>query len=71
MARRAERAGFGELDERRHRVESMAVSSDGRIVTIGIENFAATMGYELAWDVVAADGGDVRGRIHGTVHATP
>jgi hypothetical protein len=49
----------------------MEVSSDGRIVTIGIENFAATMGYELAWDGVAADGGDVRGRIHGTVHATP
>ena len=68
---RTARYGSDHIDERRHRVESMEVSSDGRIVTIGIENFAATMGYELAWDVVAADGGDVRGRIHGTVHATP
>jgi methionine-rich copper-binding protein CopC len=68
---RTARYGSKHIDERRHRVDSVEVSSDGRIVTIGIEDFAATMSYELAWDVVAADGGDVRGRIHGTVHATP
>jgi methionine-rich copper-binding protein CopC len=47
------------------------VSSDGRSVTICIEDFTPTMCYELSWNVPAADGSPVKGRIHGTVHATP
>jgi methionine-rich copper-binding protein CopC len=69
--KRTERYGSDHIDERRHRVESVQVLSDGRSVTIGIEDFSPTMCYELSWDVPAADGSAVRGRIHGTVHATP
>ena len=68
---RTERYGSDHIDERRHRVESVQVSSDGRSVTICIEDFTPTMCYELSWNVPAADGSPVRGRIHGTVHATP
>ena len=67
--KRTEKYGSNHVDERSHRVDSVDVSSDGCTVTLGIEDFSPTLGYELSWDVPAADGTPVRGRIHGTVHA--
>jgi hypothetical protein len=67
--KRTARYGSDHVDERGHRISDVQVSSDGRTVTLGIEGFSPTMGYELSWDVPAADGSAVRGRIHGTVHA--
>jgi len=67
--RRTERYGSDHIDEREHRVASVELASDGRTVTLGIEGFSPTRGYELSWDVPAADGTPVGGRIHGTVHA--
>ena len=67
--KRTERYGSDHTDERCHCVDSVEVSSDGCTVTLGINGFSPTMGYELSWDVPAADGTPVRGCIHGTVHA--
>jgi len=67
--KRTARYGSDHVDERGHRISDVQVSGDGRTVTLGIEEFSPTMGYELSWDVPAADGSPVRGRIHGTVHA--
>ena len=67
--KRTERYGSDHVDERCHCVDSVEVSSDGCTVTLGIDGFSPTMGYELSWDVPAADGTPVRGCIHGTVHA--
>ena len=66
--KRSERYGSDHVDERTLRIESVDVSSDGRVVTLGIEGFAATMCHELSWHVTAADGSAVQGRLHGTIH---
>lgn len=61
--------GSPHVGERDHAVESVDVSSDGRVVTLGIHEFAPTWCYELRWDLPAADGTSLSGRLHGTIHA--
>ena len=68
--KRSQNYGSPHVDEHPHAIESVDVSSDGRVVTLRIADFAPSWCYELRWDLPAADGTPVRGRIHGTVHAT-
>jgi putative heme-binding domain-containing protein len=67
--KRSQNYGSRHIDEHPHAIESVDVSSDGRVVTLRIADFAPTWCYELRWDLPAADGTPVSGRIHGTVHA--
>ena len=67
--KRSKNYGSPHVDEHTHAIDAVDVSSDGRVVTLRIADFAPTWSYELTWDVPAADGPPVRGRIHGTVHA--
>jgi hypothetical protein len=67
--KRSKNYGSQHIDERTHAIEAVDVSSDGRVVTLRVADFAPTWCYELRWEVPAADDTPVRGRIHGTVHA--
>ena len=67
--RRSKDYGSPHVRERGHEINSVETSSDGRVITLEIADFAPTWCYELGWDVPAADGQAVRGRIHGTIHA--
>ncbi|MBU6276736.1 MAG: c-type cytochrome [Planctomycetes bacterium] len=49
-------------------VTAVEVSADGRVVTLRAPGFAATWCYALEWRVKAADGAEVRGVLHGTLH---
>lgn len=62
--------GSKHVDERPHPVLGATLSSDGRTATVRIADFAPTQCYELSWNLHAADGAAVRGRIDGTVHTT-
>ena len=65
--RRSAAYGSRHLDERQHRVTAASLSSDRRVVTLAIEDFAPTPCYELGWSITA-DGSPVAGRLDGTVH---
>ena len=67
--RRSKDYGSPHVRERGHEINSVEVSSDGRVITLEIADFSPSWCYELGWDVPAADGQAVRGRIHGTLHA--
>ena len=61
--------GSPHVGERDHAIESVTVSSDGRVVTLGIADFVPTWCYELGWELPVADGTTLSGRLHGTIHA--
>jgi putative heme-binding domain-containing protein len=61
--------GSKHLDETPRTIAGVALSSDGRTATVRIGDFGPTQCYALEWEVAAAGGAPVTGRIHGTVHA--
>ena len=38
------------------------------LVTLRVPGFAATWCYSVEWNIAAADGAEVRGVMHGTMH---
>jgi hypothetical protein len=66
--KRSQKYGSKHVGERTRPVSVAEVSSDGREVTLHVPGFAATRCYSVEWAVTAADGAEVRGRLHGTMH---
>jgi hypothetical protein len=60
--------GSDHVDEKPRAVEAAEVSADGRRVTLRVPDFGPTWCYAVEWAVKAADGGPVRGVLHGTLH---
>ncbi|NBT13401.1 MAG: heme-binding protein [Planctomycetia bacterium] len=65
---RSAKYGSPHVGEQDRKITGVDISSDGHTAVVRIEDFGPSQCYELAWDLAAADGGPVAGRIHGTVH---
>ncbi len=65
---RTKNYGSSHIDERARDVKAAEVSSDQRQVTLRVPGFAATWCYSVEWNIAAADGAEVRGVMHGTMH---
>ena len=65
---RTKNYGSSHIDERARDVTAAEVSSDQRQVTLRVPGFAATWCYSVEWNIAAADGAEVRGVMHGTMH---
>jgi putative heme-binding domain-containing protein len=66
--KRTQKYGSDHLNERDLSVGSVALSSDGRRVTLTVPDFGPTWCYSLKWDLSAADGTPIKGVLHGTMH---
>lgn len=67
--RRSQNYGSPHVGERVHDVKSGQLSDDGRTLTLRIDEFAPTAGFELRYELRGADGSPVSGMLDGTVHA--
>lgn len=65
---RSERYGSPHVHDRPLRVTAAALSADGRTLTLTIPELRPTRGLELWYSVRGADGREVDGLLHGTVH---
>jgi hypothetical protein len=65
---RSERYGSPHVNERPLRVTAAALSADRRTLTLTIPGLRPTRGLELWYSVRGADGREVDGLLHGTVH---
>lgn len=65
---RSERYGSPHVNERPLKVTAAALSADRRTLTLTIPELRPTHGLELWYSVRSADGREVDGLLHGTVH---
>jgi len=65
-------AGYGSkhFNERPWQVSAAVLSADGLTLSLQIPELEPTWGMEVSFDLRAADGGPVQGRIHNTIHVT-
>jgi hypothetical protein len=66
--RRSAAYGSKHYDEKAARVTGVEVSADGKTVTLLVADMRPTWCMEIRYGVKAADGSDVRGVVHNTVH---
>lgn len=69
--RRTANYGSAHHDEHPLTVRAVRLAADDRTVELDLEGIAPTWCYELRWQLRAADGGEVNGVLHGTLHALP
>lgn len=68
---RSERYGSPHVDERPLEVTDARLSDDRRTLTLTIPGLRPTRGLELWYSVLGADGQQVDGLLHGTIHRLP
>ncbi|MFN4919931.1 MAG: hypothetical protein ACK5MM_10940, partial [Planctomyces sp.] len=62
--------GSKHFNERPWQVSAAVLSADGLTLSLQIPELEPTWGMEVNFDLRAADGGPVQGRIHNTIHVT-
>ena len=66
--KRSANYGSQHLNERTLGIESADVSSDGKQVTLTVDDLSPTRGMEIRFDLRSKNGSVVKGKIHNTIH---
>jgi hypothetical protein len=66
--KRSEQYGSKHYNEKTLKVTAVALSTDGKKVTLKMEGIQPTWGMEIKYDLKASDGSMVKGFLHNTIH---
>ena len=66
--KRTKNYGSEHYDEKSLSLRSTSLSADGKTLTIASDDLQPTWGMEIQYNLKAADGHDITGTIHNTIH---
>ena len=66
--KRSEKYGSDHYDQKLSKVNAAKLSPDGKTVTLEIEDLKPTWSMEIKYNLKAADGSEVKGFLHNTIH---
>jgi len=66
--KRSANYGSKHIDERVLQVQGARLDDDGRTIVLEIPNLQPTMGLAVHWQIESAEGDDLSGELHGTIH---